>query len=193
MKKMLWLAVLVLAATAAPASAVSDGRVLAEAGERKPIDSELRVKAGDAAPDFTLESVSGKTVSLSDYRGRSNVMISFIPAAWTPVCSDQWPGYAITEDLFKSRDTVILGISTDNVPTLHAWTSQMEGLWFPVLSDFWPHGEAAGRYGVLRSDGTADRAVVIVDKKGEIRFVRVYAIDRHPPLEEIVRELERLD
>lgn len=193
MKKMLWLAVLVLAVTAAPASAVSDGRVLAEAGERKPIDSELRVKAGDAAPDFTLESVSGKTVSLSDYRGRSNVMISFIPAAWTPVCSDQWPGYAITEDLFKSRDTVILGISTDNVPTLHAWTSQMEGLWFPVLSDFWPHGEAAGRYGVLRSDGTADRAVVIVDKKGEIRFVRVYAIDRHPPLEEIVRELERLD
>lgn len=193
MKKMLWLAVLVLAATAAPASAVSDGRVLAEAGERKPIDSELRVKAGDAAPDFTLESVSGKTVSLSDYRGRSNVMISFIPAAWTPVCSDQWPGYAITEDLFKSHDTVILGISTDNVPTLHAWTSQMEGLWFPVLSDFWPHGEAAGRYGVLRSDGTADRAVVIVDKKGEIRFVRVYAIDRHPPLEEIVRELERLD
>jgi peroxiredoxin (alkyl hydroperoxide reductase subunit C) len=193
MKKMLWLAVLVLAATAAPASAVSDGRVLAEAGERKPIDSELRVKAGDAAPDFTLESVSGKTVSLSDYRGRSNVMISFIPAAWTPVCSDQWPGYAITEDLFKSRDTVILGISTDNVPTLHAWTSQMEGLWFPVLSDFWPHGEAAGRYGVLRSDGTADRAVVIVDKKGVIRFVRVYAIDRHPPLEEIVRELERLD
>jgi peroxiredoxin (alkyl hydroperoxide reductase subunit C) len=193
MKKMLWLAVLVLAVTAAPASAVSDGRVLAEAGERKPIDSELRVKAGDAAPDFTLESVSGKTVSLSDYRGRSNVMISFIPAAWTPVCSDQWPGYAITEDLFKSRDTVILGISTDNVPTLHAWTSQMEGLWFPVLSDFWPHGEAAGRYGVLRSDGTADRAVVIVDKKGVIRFVRVYAIDRHPPLEEIVRELERLD
>jgi peroxiredoxin (alkyl hydroperoxide reductase subunit C) len=193
MKKMLWLAVLVLAATAAPASAVSDGRVLAEAGERKPIDSELRVKAGDAAPDFTLESVSGKTVSLSDYRGRSNVMISFIPAAWTPVCSDQWPGYAITEDLFKSHDTVILGISTDNVPTLHAWTSQMEGLWFPVLSDFWPHGEAAGRYGVLRSDGTADRAVVIVDKKGVIRFVRVYAIDRHPPLEEIVRELERLD
>jgi peroxiredoxin (alkyl hydroperoxide reductase subunit C) len=62
-----------------------------------------------------------------------------------------------------------------------------------VLSDFWPHGEAAGRYGVLRSDGTADRAVVIVDKKGVIRFVRVYAIDRHPPLEEIVRELERLD
>lgn len=193
MKKMLLLTVLVLAATAAPASEVSDGRVLAEAGERKPIDSELRVKAGDTAPDFTLESVSGKTVSLSDYRGRSNVMISFIPAAWTPVCSDQWPGYAITEDLFKSHDTVILGISTDNVPTLHAWTSQMEGLWFPVLSDFWPHGEASRRYGVLRSDGTADRAVVIVDKKGEIRFVRVYAIDRHPPLEEIVRELKRLD
>ena len=193
MKRMLRLAALVLLATVVLVPGEPSGKDLEEARKLKPIDSELKVKAGDTAPDFRLESISGKEISLSDFRGRSNVVISFIPAAWTPVCSDQWPGYAITESLFKRHNAVILGISTDNVPTLRAWTSQMEGLWCPVLSDFWPHGEVAARYGVLRSDGTADRTVVIVDKNGVIRFIRVYEIDRHPPLEEIVRELERLE
>ena len=70
-------------------------------GELKPIDSVLKVKVGEKAPDFTLKAVSGKKVSLRDYRGRKNVVISFVPAAWTPVCSDQWPGYNIVQDLNK--------------------------------------------------------------------------------------------
>ena len=57
-------------------------------GSLKPRNSILKVKAGQLAPDFTLPSVSGKKISLSDYRGKRNVVISFVPAAFTPVCSD---------------------------------------------------------------------------------------------------------
>jgi len=64
-------------------------------GQLKPIDSQLKVKVGDPAPDFTLPSVAGEKITLSRFKGEKNVMISFVPAAWTPVCSDQWPGYNI--------------------------------------------------------------------------------------------------
>lgn len=158
----------------------------------KSIDSELKVKVGELAPDFTLKSITGKTVTLSDFREKNNVVISFIPAAWAAICSDQWPGYNIAKDVFQKNDAVVLGISIDNIPTLHAWTSQMDGLWFPVLSDFWPHGAVASKYGVFRSDGIAERAVFIVDKKGKIRYIGLQDINIRPPLEEIVKELEKI-
>jgi peroxiredoxin (alkyl hydroperoxide reductase subunit C) len=105
-------------------------------GQLKPVDSILKVKVGDLAPDFTLPSVSGDDVTLSQYRGKKHVVISFVPAAWTPVCSDQWPGYNIVKQMFDENDAVLLGITVDNIPTLYAWTKQMGQLWFPVLSDF---------------------------------------------------------
>ena len=92
------------------------------------------------------------------------MVISFVPAAWTPVCSDQWPGYNIAKDVFDSHDAVLLGITVDNIPTLFAWTRQMGDLWFPVLSDFWPHGRVADSYGVLRGDGVSERALFVIDK-----------------------------
>ena len=161
-------------------------------GRLKPRDSVLKVSVGQPAPDFTLPSLSGKKVSLKHYRGKKNVVLSFVPAAWTPVCSDQWPGYNIVKDIFGQNDAVLLGISVDNLPTLHAWTKQMGTLWFEVLSDFWPHGAVAEKFGILRSDGTAERAVIIIDKKGIIRYIDVHDINERPPLENIVRELEKL-
>ena len=122
-------------------------------GKLKPRDSVLKVKAGQPAPDFTLPAVSGKKIALSQYRGKRNVVISFVPAAFTPVCSGQWPGYNMVKDMFDETDAVLLGVSVDNIPTLYAWTHQMGQLWFEVLSDFWPHGSVADKYGVLRADG----------------------------------------
>ncbi len=161
-------------------------------GPLKPVDSQLKVRVGDAAPDFALPSVSGEKIQLSQFRGRKNVVLSFVPAAWTPVCSDQWPGYNIAKDLFEAHDAVLLGISVDNLPTLFAWTQEMGGLWFPVLSDFWPHGAVADRYGVLRSDGVTERAIFIIDKAGVIRYIDVHDINQRPPLEGILKELEKL-
>jgi peroxiredoxin (alkyl hydroperoxide reductase subunit C) len=161
-------------------------------GLLKPTDSVSKLKAGDRAPNFTLKAVSGETISLRQYRGKKNVVISFVPAAWTPVCSDQWPGYNIVKDIFDKHDAILLGISVDNIPTLFSWTKQMGNLWFPVLSDFWPHGKVASMYGVLRADGVAERALIIIDKKGIIRYMDVHDINKRPPLEDLVKELEKL-
>ena len=162
-------------------------------GLLKPTDSTLKVKAGECAPDFSLPAVSGERVTLSQYRGKKNVVLSFVPAAWTPVCSDQWPGYNIVKDIFDTNDAILLGITVDNIPTLFAWTNQMGKLWFPVLSDFWPHGAVADKYGVLRSDGVSERAVFVIDKKGVIRYIGVNDINARPRLEILVRELEKLE
>jgi peroxiredoxin (alkyl hydroperoxide reductase subunit C) len=161
-------------------------------GILKPIDSVLKVKVGGRAPEFTLPSLSGEKISLKQYRGKKNVVLSFVPAAWTPVCSDQWPGYNIVKDMFDQNDAILLGITVDNIPTLFAWTNQMGKLWFPVLSDFWPHGAVAKKYGVLRSNGVSERALFIIDKKGIIRYIDVHDINKRPPLEDLVNALEKL-
>jgi len=164
-----------------------------QVGTLKPIDSVLKVKVGDRAPDFTLPAVSGEKITLGQFRGKKNVVISFVPAAWTPVCSDQWPGYNIIKNIFDQNDATLLGITVDNIPTLFAWTNQMGKLWFPVLSDFWPHGKVAQRYGVLRSNGVSERALFIIDKKGIIRYIDVHDINKRPPLEDLVNELEKMN
>ncbi len=163
-------------------------------GALKPIDSTLKVKVGQKAPDFTLPSISGEKVRLSQYRGKKNVVISFVPAAFTPVCSDQWPGYNMARRLFEDHDAILLGITVDNIPTLYAWTRQMGSeLWFPVLSDFWPHGAVASKFGLLRKDGVSERALIFIDKKGVIREIVVSDINKRPDLEQCAIALEKLD
>jgi peroxiredoxin len=179
---------------AVPAFAVSEafkGNIY-NPGSLKPVDSHTNLKPGDAAPEFDLPAVSGGRIKLSDFRGKKNVVISFVPAAWTPVCSDQWPGYNIVKELFDVNDAILIGISVDNIPTLYAWTKQMGPLWFPVLSDFWPHGAVARSYGVLRSNGTSERAIFIIDKKGFIGYIDVHDINTRPELENIIGALEKL-
>ena len=162
-------------------------------GHLKPLDSLRKVKIGDAAPQFTLPTVSGQKINLKDYRGKKNVVLSFVPAAWTPVCSDQWPGYNIVEEMFKEHNAVLLGITVDNIPTLFSWTQQMGDLWFPILSDFWPHGAVADSFGLLRSDGVTERALVIIDKEGVIRYIGVGDINIRPSLEVLIGELQKID
>ncbi|RLB42851.1 MAG: peroxiredoxin [Deltaproteobacteria bacterium] len=162
-------------------------------GPLKPRDSVLKVKVGDKAPDFTLPSLSGDKISVHQFLGKKNLVLSFIPAAWTPVCSDQWPGYNLAKEIFDQYDCILLGISVDNLPTLYAWTKQMGNLWFPVLSDFWPHGRVASEYGILRTDGMAERALFVIDKKGIIRYIDVHNINERPRLETLVKALQELE
>jgi peroxiredoxin (alkyl hydroperoxide reductase subunit C) len=178
--------------TSSSAQALKDS--LYNPGFLKPIDSTLKVKKGQAAPDFKLPSISGEKVSLSRYRGKQNVVLSFVPAAFTPVCSDQWPGYNMARGLFEQHDAILLGITVDNIPSLFAWTQQMGSeLWFPVLSDFWPHGAVASKYGLLRSDGVSERALIFIDKRGIIRDILVSDINKRPDLESCAIALEKLD
>lgn len=188
----LLLAVFAFCGVAAAHTAEQGEPVTYPVGKLKPRDSQLKVGIGDAAPDFSLPSITGKTIRLSDYRGRKNVVLSFVPAAWTPVCSDQWPGYNIAREMFLELDAVLIGITVDNVPTLYAWSKAMNTLKFPVLSDFWPHGEVADSYGVLRGDGMAERAIFIIDKSGILQYIDVHDINSRPDLGKIVEALQKI-
>lgn len=157
-----------------------------------PTDSTLLVAVGDRMPDFDLPAIDGCRVRLSDYLGKKNLVLSFVPAAWTPVCSSQWPGYNIAMDIFTANDTALVGISADNIPTLFAWTRQMGGLEFPVASDFWPHGGLAQKLGILRRDGTTERALFLVDKQGVIRFIDVHDINFRPDLGPLLQAMEHV-
>jgi peroxiredoxin len=165
-------------------------------GELKPRDSITTLKVGDNAPNFSLPSMGGLNISLWEHLWKKNVVISFIPAAWSPVCSMQWPEYNKAKEMFEKNDAVLFGISVDNAPSLFSWAKNMCGvddsLWFTVLSDFFPHGEVARKYGVLRSDGLSERAIFVIDKHGVIRFIDIHDINKKPPLKELQAALEDL-
>ena len=97
----------------------------------------------------------------------------------------------------KSRlaglNTQVLGISIDHIPCLQAWAESLGGINYPLLSDFWPHGETAKRYGVLRSEGYAERAIFIIDKDGIVRYVDIHDIDQQPDNEVLFAELAKLE
>ncbi len=88
----------------------------------------------------------------------------------------------------------MLGISVDHVPCLKAWVDSLGGITYPLLSDFWPHGEVAGRYGVLRQvEGHSERAIFIIDKEGVIRYIDIHDIDDQPDNDVLFAELEKLN
>lgn len=161
-------------------------------GYLKSLDSKTHLQVGQKAPNFKLPSISGEDLTLKDLLKDNIVVLTFVPAAWTPVCSDQWPGYNVAEPFFKESGAILVGITVDNVPTLYAWTREMGGLWFPVLSDFYPHGAVTADYGILRSSGTSERALFIIDKKGIIRYIDVHDINKRPPMEDLIKELQKV-
>jgi peroxiredoxin (alkyl hydroperoxide reductase subunit C) len=139
-------------------------------------DTTETLKVGDPAPDFELSGTGGVKFKLSEVRGQKNVVLNFFPAAFSGVCSQQMPRIQEQKQLF-GEDTLVFGVSVDGRFALEAWAKQL-GIDFPLLSDFWPHGEVAKKYGVLYPNGAAHRAVIGIDKDGIVRY-----IDDHAPLE----------
>src|SRR5512146_3209126 len=94
---------------------------------------------------------------------------------------------------FTGLNAQVLGISVDHVPCLTAWAESLGGIHYPLLSDFWPHGSVAERYGVLRSaDGFTERAIFVLDKEGTIRYIDIHAIDDRPDNEEVRKVLHQI-
>ena len=144
------------------------------------------INVGDTAPDLMLKDQDNQDILLSGLRG-NNVLLSFHPLAWTPVCRDQMISLETNLIWFEKYNTVPLGISVDPVPSKTAWAQKIDVNITRLLSDFWPHGEAADRYGLLRmKEGFSQRANVIVDSQGIVRFVKVYEISQLPDIEEIL-------
>lgn len=188
------LAALLIAAPAAASETAQESLAqnIYQVPRLPPTDSVLAVAVGSPMPDFDLPAIDGSRVRLANYRGKRNLVLSFVPAAWTPVCSGQWPGYNIAREVFEDNDTALVGVTVDNIPTLFAWVRQMGGLWFPVASDFWPHGALAQKLGILRGDGTAERALILVDKQGTIRFIDVHDINVRPDLGPLIEAMRKV-
>lgn len=96
-------------------------------------------------------------------------------------------------DRFERVNTQVLGISVDSKDSLKAWAESLGGITYPLLSDFWPHGAVAQKFGVLRSEGYSERAIFIIDRAGVIYYVDVHDIDDQPDNEVLFRELAALE
>jgi mycoredoxin-dependent peroxiredoxin len=130
------------------------------------------LKVGDVAPDFTLKSADKEDWHLSDLRGKKNVVLAFVPYAFSGVCSAQLPAYEAELSRFKDFDTEIVALSMDSTFALDAWEKSMHTS-FPLLSDFYPQGKVVDLYGVRHPAGMAERALFVVDKEGVIRYIEV--------------------
>jgi len=153
---------------------------------------QSQLKPGDPAPDFTLLSHNEGELNLAWYQGRKNVVLAFYPADWTPVCANQIPGYQAVIDRFEEYGCQILAISVDSVPSHIAWAKSLGGINFPLMSDFFPHGEVAKKYGVLTRKGYAERVVFLIDKEGIIRFIERVPIAELPDNEKLFEALAGL-
>lgn len=130
------------------------------------------LKVGDEAPDFELpSSPTGERFRLSDYRGKNAVVLNFVPAAFSPVCTNQLQLVERKVAEFASQDAIPVVISVDGPWALKAWKEQL-GISYPVLSDF-PRGDVSRAYGVLiEGRGIANRVVVVVGKDGKVAWIQ---------------------
>lgn len=133
----------------------------------------MTVEVGTQAPDFTTRNAYGEEVTLSQFWGEKAVLLVFYPFAFSGICTSEL--CQVRDDLprFQNDAVQILGISTDPVYTLKAF-SKAEGYEFPLLTDFWPHGAIAQQYGVFNDKlGFAVRGTFLVDTAGVVRFAEV--------------------
>jgi peroxiredoxin len=135
------------------------------------------IEPGTQAPDFTLPDQDGNKVSLTDFRGRTVVLV-FYPADFSPVCTDQLSVYQEVLGEFEQREVTLLGVSVDGAFCHRAFREHL-GTSIPLLADFHPKGEVARAYGVWSGDyGVAGRALVMVGPEGNVEWSYM-----SPPLE----------
>ncbi|OZD04439.1 peroxiredoxin [Rhodococcus sp. 06-235-1A] len=133
----------------------------------------MPIEVGAVAPDFTLKDQNNQLVTLSSYRNVKNVLLVFYPLAFTGTCQGELCKVRDELPTFENDDTAVLAISVGPPPTHKIWAAE-QGYTFPLLSDFWPHGEVAQAYGVFNDTaGFANRGTFVVDKSGIIRFAEM--------------------
>ncbi|HLQ66280.1 MAG TPA: peroxiredoxin [Candidatus Limnocylindrales bacterium] len=150
------------------------------------------LKVGDTAPDFSLRDQDGNPVTLSGFRGKKNVVLVFHPLAFTSICSTQMPGYNKELQTFEGLDTQVLGLSVDSSPAHRAWAEMLGGIDYPMLADFYPHGEVSRKYGILRPEGISERATFVVDKQGILRGIEVHDIGTLPDHKKLLETLRSI-
>ncbi len=156
------------------------------------------LQVGDEAPDFDLPAlVAGvkKRFRLGEQRGKRSIVLTFYPFNWEPISERQMIAFQVEREAFLERNVEIVGVSVESIMNTTAWEREIGPFEFPLCSDFWPHGEVAKGYGVLRSAepaiGAADRAVFVISPQGRVVFRRVYNLVEVPTVTELLDVLRR--
>jgi len=110
--------------------------------------TDSKIEVGNVAPDFTLEDQSEREVTLSEFKGKKRVVLSFHPLAWTSVCRAQMQDLEKHRVDFDRLNCVAIGLSVDSVPCKKAWAEAIDVKETPLLADFWPHGGVAEAYDI---------------------------------------------
>lgn len=162
--------------------------------------AQERLKVGEIAPDFQLRGVITKPevkrvdIKLSDYRGMQNVVIAFHPFAFTAPCDRQIPSMEAFSEEFNKLDAQILAVSCDPISAKEAWGKWLGGISYPLVSDFWPHGQAARAYGVFNQEyGRPDRSFFVVDKEGIVRWLKHLMPGQVPDTVEVLDALHEIE
>ncbi len=148
------------------------------------------LQLGAEAPDFTLRDQFGQDVTLSEFRGRKAVALMFYPFAFSGICTGELSGVRQRLDEFLSFDTEVLAISCDPVYSLRAF-AEAEGLNFPLLADFWPHGQVSSAFEVFDpARGAPRRSSYVIDRSGAVRWSVHNANIDGRDLDEHLRQLQ---
>lgn len=133
----------------------------------------MTISVGEPGPDFTLSDTARQQVTLSSFRGDKAVLLVFFPAAFTGICTGELCAVRDNLATFANDKVQVLGVSCDSAFALDAWRQQ-QGYTFPLLSDFWPHGQVARSYGTFLDEvGLSARGTFLIDIDGMVRFAEV--------------------
>jgi len=157
------------------------------------------LNVGDQAPDFDLPAlVAGikQRFRLREQREKKHIVLAFYPFNWEPVSGKHLASYQVEREQFLAGGAETVGVSVESIMNTTAWEREIGPFDFPLCSDYWPHGEVAANYGVLRTEqpdaGASDRAVFLVDNSGKIRFRKLYGKSELPNAQEVLEVLRRI-
>ncbi|MBB2941851.1 peroxiredoxin (alkyl hydroperoxide reductase subunit C) [Actinoplanes lutulentus] len=133
----------------------------------------MPIEVGQPAPDFTLKDQNNQEVRLADFRGRKAVLLIFYPLAFSRRCHGELTEIQENLAAYANGDVQVLTVSVDSIYSHKVWAEQ-EGFGFPLLADFWPHGEVAEAFGVFDdARGFANRGTFLIDDTGLVRFAEM--------------------
>ena len=139
----------------------------------------MAIEVGDTAPDFTLKDQAGEDLTLSDFRGKKNVVLMFYPLAFSGVCTKQFTDISAHEGRYAGHDAQVIGISVDSHYGQAAFAKSLGLDATMMVGDFEPKGGVARAYGVYIDErGHSTRATFVIDKQGVVQRA-----DVTPPLE----------
>lgn len=148
---------------------------------------------GQPAPDIELVDQHGTPTRLSSFRGERNVVVVFFPWAFSSICSGELDALRDQSTAFLNDTTQLLAVSIDSKFTQRVFADQ-RGYDFPLLADFWPHGEVARRYGVFDEQvGAALRGTFVIDRSGVLRWSVLHGIGEARDPAEYLQALAALE